>query len=619
MKKSMGEKTRQLPARGRLKPRKTRAESPQQLPTGDTKISASSQGGAAPATQQEDQPADELTLPDFVREAWKILEPVSPLVWNWHLDLICDYLTVIKQNEFRQKCGQETEGIIFNVPPRTMKSLLITVFFPIWVWTTDPSRRFMFVSYSEKLSTQHSVFRRSVIESEWYQRRWSSVFSFSRDQNVKSHYENSKRGAMFSTGMQSTATGMGGDVLIFDDPLNPDQAISQVEREAVNLRFDTTFRSRVNDPATGVKIIIMQRLHELDLTGHVLAREKSRWLHVRLPATAERDETWCFPLRKRVETQKAGELLWPERLSQSFLDSQRVGMGSWAFNGQYQQSPAPLEGGIIKRQWVRFYRQLPEKFEFMVQSWDCTFSGGSDNDFVAGQVWARSGGKYFMLPYRIYERLDFGPTMAAIKACHARFPQAHAVLIEDKANGPAIVSELQIEIAGVVAINPEGGKIARAQATAPLWEAGSIELPDPQVFGSGWMEDYLHNICTFPKAAHDDDMDATSQALIYMRSRLGGGIVDFYRQQSAGEIRQSHVARSVRRPAVAQAPIAETALSRNVIEAVMQGNRIQCNAKQYPEVRAALASAAEMFDETLTPALSARNEIDRLDRLFDWS
>ena len=171
-----------------------------------------------------------------------------------------------------------------------MKSLLISVFFPIWVWTTKPSCRFMFVSYSEKLSTQHSIFRRSIIESEWYQKEWGSVFSLSRDQNVKSHYENSSRGAMFSTGMQATATGMGGDVLIFDDPLNPEQAISQVEREAVNLRFDTTFRSRINDPATGVKIIIMQRLHELDLTGHVLARESSRWKHVSLPAIAAKDK-----------------------------------------------------------------------------------------------------------------------------------------------------------------------------------------------------------------------------------------------------------------------------------------------------------------------------------------
>lgn len=601
------------------------------------------------AQQTETRPVKQLSLRDFVREGWSLLEPVSTLIWNWHLDLICDYLTLVRDGKFRTR-HPELEGIIFNVPPRTMKSLLISVFFPIWAWATKPSLRFMFVSYSEKLSTQHSILRRSLIESEWYKKDWGSQFSISRDQNVKSHYENSARGAMFSTGMQSTATGMGGDILIFDDPLNPEQAISQVEREAVNLRFDTTFRSRINDPATGVKIIIMQRLHELDLTGHVLARESSRWKHVSLPAIAEKDEeSRHLSDGTHLAARKAGDLLWAARLPQSFLDSQRVGMGSWAFNGQYQQRPAPLDGGIIKRQWVRFYRQLPEKFEFMVQSWDCTFSGGHDNDFVAGQVWARSAGKYFMLPYRTYERLDFGPTMAAIKSCHAKFPQAHAVLIEDKANGPAIISELQKEIPGVVAVNPEGGKLARAQATAPLWEAGSIELPDPQVFGITWMEDYLHNMCAFPKAAHDDDVDATSQALIYMRSRLGGGIVDFYRRQATGEIAPSRAiklsepgsrnaggpqAGSPERAGFAhpgsntgpQAPSpankhsspADSVLTRNVLEAVAQGSQIQCHYKQYPEIRAALSKVAENKsenqDETL--ALLAKSEIERLDLCF---
>src|SRR5436309_1887709 len=158
-----------------------------------------------------------LPLKAFVEHAWSILEPVSTLVWSWHLDLICEYLTLIRDEGFKNVCG-DLEGIIFNVPPRTMKSLLISVFFPIWVWTSKPSRRFMFVSYSEKLSTQHSVFRRSIIESPWYQKEWGSVFTLSRDQNVKSHYGNSSRGTMFSTGMQATATGMGGDVLIFDDP-----------------------------------------------------------------------------------------------------------------------------------------------------------------------------------------------------------------------------------------------------------------------------------------------------------------------------------------------------------------------------------------------------------------
>jgi predicted phage terminase large subunit-like protein len=235
-----------------------------------------------------------------------------------------------------------------------------------------------------------------------------------------------------------------------------------------------------------------------------------------------------------------------------------------------------------------------------------------------------------MLPYRTYDRLDFGPTMAAIKACHAKFPQAHAVLIEDKANGPAIISELQKEIPGVVPVNPEGGKIARAQATAPLWESGSIELPDPQIFGCCWIEDYLHNICTFPKAAHDDDIDATSQALIYMRSRLGGGIVEFYRQQATGEVppgRSIKLAQSgsskdcgPQAPSPAKGPLwdADSALARNVLAAVGQGSQIQCNAKQYPEIRAVLITAAKAKNDPQNEVLSllAMSEIERLDLLF---
>jgi predicted phage terminase large subunit-like protein len=226
-----------------------------------------------------------------------------------------------------------------------------------------------------------------------------------------------------------------------------------------------------------------------------------------------------------------------------------------------------------------------------------------------------------MLPYRTYDRLDFGPTMAAIKACHAKFPQAHAVLIEDKANGPAIISELQKEIPGVVGVNPEGGKLARAQATAPLWESGSIELPDPQLFGCTWIEDYLHNICTFPKAAHDDDVDATSQALIYMRNRLGGGIVEFYRQQATGEIRESSVIRKPTRHSSGSPMIIEdSVLARNVIGAVAQGSQIQCNEKQYPEIRDALNRAAQRWNETGDEAclMLALNEIQRLDLAFDW-
>ena len=471
----------------------------------------------------------EENLRAFVHGAWSILEPVTTLQWNWHLDLICEYLALVKTKKVRDRLGRECEGIIFNVPPRTMKSLLITVFFPVWVWTTDPARRFMFVSYAQTLSALHSVFRRNVIQSEWYQSRWGKKFRLVKDQNQKTHYENSARGQMFATAMQAAATGLGGDVLIFDDPLNPDQALSEAERTTVNLRFDSTFRSRLNDPATGVKIIVMQRLHELDLTGHVLGKESNRWRHLKLPAIAESVEDIEWP-NGGVHRREPGNLLWPERLSESQLASLKTGMGSWAFAGQYQQNPAPLEGGIVKRNWIRYYQVLPERFDFMVQSWDCTFKGSEDTDFVAGQVWGKAQCKYYMLPYRVNERLDFGPTRRAIKSCHAAYPKAHAILIEDKANGPAIVSELRQEISGIVPVDPEGGKLARAQSIAPLWEAGNVELPDPQRFHAPWLEEYINNICAFPKAAHDDDMDATSQALIYMRFRMNTGMLEYIRR-----------------------------------------------------------------------------------------
>lgn len=470
-------------------------------------------------------------LEDFVRGAWHVLEPNTKLDWSWHLSLICEHLKLIRDNKFREVFGENVEGLIVNVPPRTMKSLLITVFFPAWVWATQPGRRFMSVSYSEKLSTQHSVYRRNVIDSPWYQNNWKDKFRFAKDQNLKTHYENTQKGQMFSTAMHATATGMGGDILIFDDPLNPDQSLSEVERESVNVRFDNTFRTRINDFRVGMKIVVMQRLHETDLTGYILGKEKDRWVHLKLAATAEKDEKWDFPITGAVKERRFGELLWPDRMPKAFLDGQTVGLGTWTYAGQYQQNPAPLEGGLIKRSWVKFYQELPASFEILVQSWDCTFKDSAESDFVAGQVWARSAGRYYMLPYRVNARMDFGPTLKAVEAMCKDVPGANAILIEDKANGSAIISELRQRVPGVLAVEPYGGKLSRAQGMAPSWESGSVLLPDPEIFDVPWIEDYLHNICTFPKAAHDDDVDATSQAINWMRVN-SFGLLEVWKQQA---------------------------------------------------------------------------------------
>lgn len=483
----------------------------------------------------------EKNLADFVRGAWPILEPVTKLSWSWHLDLICEHLTLVRDNKFRDVFGEGVQGMIVNVPPRTMKSLLITVFFPAWVWLTQPARRFMSVSYSKDLATQHSVLRRNVMTSTWYQGFWRDRFKFAKDQNLKTQYENNERGTMFSTAMHATATGLGGDILIFDDPLNPDQALSETERESVNTRFDNTFRTRLNDYRKGIMIVVMQRLHELDLTGHLLTKEKERWIHLKLPATAEKEEKWIFPVTQKTVEREPGELLWSERLPKIYLDGQTTGLGTWTYAGQYQQNPAPLEGGIIKRAWIKFYKKLPSRFDLLVQSWDCTFKDSIESDYVSGTIWGRSGGKFYMLPYRVNARMDFGPTLKAVQAAYADFPWCNAVLIEDKANGPAIVSELRQTIPGVLAVEPDGGKLSRAQAMAPLWESGAVELPDPECFDVTWMEAYIHEICTFPKAAHDDDMDSTSQALNYMR-RNSHGLLEMWKSQADAKKREAEQA-----------------------------------------------------------------------------
>src|SRR5690348_6518982 len=296
----------------------------------------------------------ESDLRAFVRHFWSILEPATPLRWNWHLDLLCDYLMLVARGECRR--------LIINVPPRSMKSLLCTVFYPVWRWISAPQQRFMFVSYSEELSTDHSLFRRNVLTSEDYRRFWGKHVRLAHDQNLKTHYENTQRGVMFSTSITGSATGKGCDELIVDDPMNANHTFSDTERETTNRNFDMTFRSRLNNPATGAIVVIMQRLHQEDLAGHLLAREPGDWTHLKLSAEAEVPEHWTFPVSERASVERRpGDLLWPERFPREVLGSLKKAMGSWAYAGQYQQNPAPFEGGIIKREWIRYYRELPEE------------------------------------------------------------------------------------------------------------------------------------------------------------------------------------------------------------------------------------------------------------------
>jgi hypothetical protein len=209
------------------------------------------------------------------------------------------------------RLSRKLTRLIINVPPRTAKSTIATICFPCWVWTSNPVHSFLSGSYSLDLSTEHSIVRRALLQSGWYRRPWGDKFRLSGDRNQVGQFMNDRRGQMIATSVGATAIGRACDTGILDDPVNAEQAFSDSERARANNWIDNTFRSRLNDPATGAIVLIMQRLHELDPTGYLLEQEPGVWTHVRIPLEAEEDETWVSPISGRVVERKAGEFSCP--------------------------------------------------------------------------------------------------------------------------------------------------------------------------------------------------------------------------------------------------------------------------------------------------------------------
>ena len=285
--------------------------------------------------------------------------------------------------------------------------------------------------------------------------------------------------------------------------------------------YDQVWSTRGNDPKTATKVIIMQRFHTEDLAGHVLGQ--GGWEHLSIPeqyesSGAEKPKTvigWSDPRTT------GGELLWPARYGAEDIERVRRTLGSMAYAGQYQQRPVPASGGVWKQSWFRFYRRsglaaIP-KFDYVVASWDCAFKDLHNSDYVCGQLWGNRKADFYLLD-QIHARLDFPATLAGIRSLSIRSQHlVNAVLVEDKANGSAVISVLKREIPGMLAINPEGGKQARAAAVAPLIEAGNVYLPMPDE--QPWIEDTLLEFVSFPAAAHDDRVDAASQALHWLQAK----------------------------------------------------------------------------------------------------
>lgn len=459
----------------------------------------------------------------FERFAWPVLQPATQFRNNWHIGAICEHLEAVKSGQIKR--------LLINMPFRMLKSSLVSHAFPTWDWIDNPSRQFLTASYAMDIATRDAVDSRRIITSADYQRAFGSKFRLTGDQNVKSRYENDKRGMRTVTSTDGSGTGFGGDIRIVDDPVSAKNADSPLALASSIEWWKGTMATRANDPTTGAAIIVHQRLAPNDLTGYLLAEEEG-WDHLVLPFRYDPKYVQKPTKIGFVDPRKTeGELIHPARIGEETARQLEKTLGSYHKNAQLQQQPEPRGGIIFMRDQWRFWKELPQLEEIVI-SIDCTFKGLTTSDHVAIQAWGSSGANTFLLPGRVKERMGFAATVQAVRTMKAKYPHAVAVLIEDKANGSAVIETLSDEVNGIIAINPEGGKAARAFAMQPTCEAGNVWLPDPSIDPT--IEDFISTCSKFTGAegGDDDEVDAMTQFQNWRRTRdKTMGLVEYMREQ----------------------------------------------------------------------------------------
>jgi predicted phage terminase large subunit-like protein len=414
--------------------------------------------------------------------------------------------------------NRERLFIIVELPPQHGKSTFITETFPAYFLCKNPDKLAMVVSYSEELYKKFGRKNREkfrLYSDELFDLKLSSEIASVSEWGIDNHL-----GQLYSTSILGGATGRGSDLLIIDDPVkNRAEAESKTIRDKIYSEWRDTFYSRLS--ANGSVIIIMTRWHEDDLAGRLLKEKTLPWIEIKIPAIAE---------EKDLLDRKVGDALAPEiGKDEEWAEQTKAVTGSRGWASLYQQRPTPAGGDIFKRSWAKYYvpsiemkvrlglgddvKVMPSSFSQQIQSWDCTFKDKSTSDYVAGQVWARDNADFYLLD-RHHERMGIVETMRAIQSLTARWPEATAKLVEDKANGTAVIEMLQKKIPGMVAVNPQGGKEVRAQAVAPFLESGNVYVPHP--LWKAWTDEVLDELEAFPNGAHDDDVDSMSQALVKM-------------------------------------------------------------------------------------------------------
>lgn len=478
------------------------------------------------------------TLSEFVKAAWHLVEPATPLVWNWHLEAICLHLQAVTEGRIRK--------LIINVPPRTGKSTIVSVLWPCWEWARNPSVRLMFASYAQQLSLRDSVRRRLVIQSEWFQERWPNV-KLSGDQNVKHEFQNTSLGYMVATSTGGTVTGRGGDRLVLDDPNDATQMESEVQRESALTWFDLQWSTRGNNPNTYCEVIIQQRTHEQDITGHAL--KQGGWTHLKLPMEfsgdgCRTDIGWVDP-RKVI-----GELLDSVRFTKAAVEGLKKRLGPYGTSGQLQQEPSPSEGGIIKRAWIKAHTidgehlvlpgNGPADNEYRIKPIDCLRfatvdlavtkkdTEKADPDYTVIAAWCvflSHRGPLLALLDLFRERIEGPDISKQIKAMHQHW-KFQFVAVEQIAGFIALGQQFKRDGLPIRDIGNkedsflklENDKTSRAYGATPLMADGRFYVPTY----APWLGEYIKELTVFPNYGHDDQVDVTSSAVaIAEKVKLG--------------------------------------------------------------------------------------------------
>ena len=483
--------------------------------------------------RERDRRAASAKLYDFVRQAWHVVEPGVQFVPSWHIEAICEHLEAITAGELRK--------LLINIPPRHSKSTLVSVMWPMWEWLTDPAHKYLCASYSGTLSIRDNLKARRLVQSPWYQERWGSMFALAGDQNAKQRFENDKTGYRLATSVGGTATGEGGSRLLLDDPHSAQEAQSDAMRESALEWFDVVWSTRLNDPKRDAAVTIMQRLHEKDISGHIL-EDIGGWEHLMIPAEWDgvRRSTVLGPYDPR---KTKGELICPERFGPKEVSELKQLLGTYGTAGQLQQDPTPAEGGILKtrhfRLWPVAERGMPA-LEYVLQSYDTAFSEKTTNDPTGCEVWGvftHEGQRNAILldawdEHLTYPELrkrvvddwtaEYGGDKQPRRGPPVKPRRPDRVLVEAKASGQSLLQDLRLARVPAVGYNPgNADKVARAHQAAPTLELGVLWVPESATNPgqpASWAAPFMKQLAKFPAAEHDEYVDCFTQAVIFLKN-----------------------------------------------------------------------------------------------------